>query len=144
VLARRALLGAGAALAGFPAFVWRARAADRISVVLPLGFQIDFFDSMNARRGGHFAELGLDTEVIGANTGVQTIQLVASGQATYGRGAPADIIRAVAAKQKAPIAIAIASIFQGCPFRVFSLTAKPVRCSRPRSGNCWPTGATIC
>jgi NitT/TauT family transport system substrate-binding protein len=125
MLTRRALLGTGAAFAGARALVSRAQAADRISVVLPLGFQIDFFDTMNARSGGHFAKFGLDTEVIGANTGVQTIQLVASGQATYGRGAPADIIRAVAAKQKAPIAIA--SIFQGCPFRVFSLTAKPVR-----------------
>jgi ABC-type nitrate/sulfonate/bicarbonate transport system substrate-binding protein len=52
------------------------------------------------------------------------LQLVVSGQGTYGRGAPADIIRAVAAKQAAPLAIA--SIFQGCPFRVFSLKSKPV------------------
>jgi len=125
VLTRRVLLGAGAAVAGFPAIVSRARAADRISVVLPLGFQIDFFDTMNARSGGHYAKFGLDADIIGANSGVQTIQLVTSGKGTYGRGAPADMIRAVAAKQHAPIAIA--SIFQGCPFRVFSLSAKPVR-----------------
>jgi ABC-type nitrate/sulfonate/bicarbonate transport system substrate-binding protein len=121
---RTGTLAAGAAIAGVPALVTPALAADPIAVVLPLGFQIDFFDTMNAYSGGHFAKAGLDCKVIGANSGVQTLQLVASGQATFGRGAPADIIRAVAAKQAAPVAIA--SIFQGCPFRVFSLKSKPV------------------
>jgi ABC-type nitrate/sulfonate/bicarbonate transport system substrate-binding protein len=119
-----AALAAGAAAIGMPMIATRARAADQIGVVLPLGFQIDFFDSMNAYSGGHFAKQGLDAKVIGANTGVQTLQLIVSGQATFGRGAPPDIIRAVAAKLPAPIAIA--SIFQGCPFRVFSLKSKPV------------------
>jgi NitT/TauT family transport system substrate-binding protein len=122
---RTGALAAGAALAGVPALVTPARAADQISVVLPLGFQIDFFDTMNAYSGGHFAKEGLDCKVIGANSGVQTLQLVASGQATYGRGSPSDMIRAIAANQPAPIGIA--SIFQGCPFRVFSLQSKPVR-----------------
>jgi ABC-type nitrate/sulfonate/bicarbonate transport system substrate-binding protein len=115
---------AGAALVASPAIVRRAFAADAITVVLPLGFNLDFFDTMNAAAGGHFANFGLDAKVVGANTGVQTIQLVVSGQGTFGRGAPPDIIRAVAAKQAAPIAIA--TIFQGCPFRVFSLKSKPV------------------
>ncbi|HXQ50157.1 MAG TPA: ABC transporter substrate-binding protein [Stellaceae bacterium] len=121
---RSGAMAAGAALAGFRAMVTPARAADQVSVALPLGFQIDFFDSMNMASGGHFARFGLDGKVIGANSGVQTIQLVASGQAMFGRGAPPDIIRAVAAKQAAPIAIA--TILQGCPFRVFSPKAKPV------------------
>ena len=121
---RDGAVAAGAALIASPAIVSSARAADAITVILPLGFAIDFFDAMNAAAGGHFANFGLDAKVIGANSGVQTVQLVASGQGTFGRGAPADIIRAVAANQNAPIAIA--SVFQGCPFRVFSLKTKPV------------------
>jgi NitT/TauT family transport system substrate-binding protein len=121
---RTGALAAGAAAIGMPALVSRAYAADPIAVVLPLGFQIDFFDTMNAYSGGHFAKYGIDAKVIGANSGVQTLQLVVSGQATYARSAPADIIRAVAAKQPAPIGIG--TIFQGCPFRVFSLKSKPV------------------
>ena len=115
---------AGAALVASPMIASSARAADAITVVLPLGFAIDFFDAMNAAAGGHFANFGLDAKVIGANSGVQAVQLIASGQGTFGRGAPADIIRAVAAKQNAPIAIA--TVFQGCPFRVFSLKSKPI------------------
>jgi ABC-type nitrate/sulfonate/bicarbonate transport system substrate-binding protein len=119
---RTAGLAAGAAALGSRA---RAATADPVTIVLPLGFAIDFFDTMNAYSGGHFKRFGIDAKVIGANTGVQTIQLVASGQAMIGRGAPADIIRAVAANQPAPVAIC--SIFQGCPFRVFSRPEKPIR-----------------
>ena len=122
---RTGALAAGAAAIGMPALVRRAyAAADPMTVVLPLGFQIDFFDTMNAYPGGHFAKYGIDAKVIGANSGVQTLQLVVSGRATYARSAPADIIRAVAAKQPAPLGIG--TIFQGCPFRVFSLKSKPV------------------
>lgn len=122
---RQFLRGAGLAAASLAA-PWRAaQAADPVTVVLPLGFMVDFMDTMNGYSGGHFARHGIDAKVIGANSGVQTIQLVASGQAMIGRGAVPDIIRAVAAKQPAPVAIA--TIFQGCPFRVFSLETKPVR-----------------
>jgi NitT/TauT family transport system substrate-binding protein len=121
---RDGAMAASAALVATPAIVSPARAADAITVVLPLGFAIAFFDTMNAAAGGHFANFGLDAKVIGANSGVQTVQLIASGQGTFGRGAPADIIRAFAAHQNAPIAIA--TVFQGCPFRVFSLKSKPI------------------
>jgi NitT/TauT family transport system substrate-binding protein len=124
---RRTLLqgmaAAGAAL-GLPQLISSSRAAEPVGVVLPLGFSIDFFDAMNAYSGGHYAREGLDVKVIGANTGVQMTQLVVSGQAMFGRGSPPDQIRAVAAKQAAPISVA--TICQGCNFRVFSLEAKPV------------------
>jgi ABC-type nitrate/sulfonate/bicarbonate transport system substrate-binding protein len=121
---RKFIQGAAGAALAMPALVSSARAADAIKVVLPLGFAIDFFDTMNAFSGGHYAKYGLDCKVIGANTGVQMTQLVVSGQGDFGRGAPPDQVRAVAANQAAPISIS--TISQGCNFRVFSLKAKPV------------------
>jgi ABC-type nitrate/sulfonate/bicarbonate transport system substrate-binding protein len=128
MITRRTVLKGAAVTAGslaaMPAIIRPSRAAEAMSVVTPLGFSIDFFDTMNAFSGGHYAKFGLDAKVIGANTGVQMTQLVVSGQGTIGRGAPPDIIRAVAAKQPAPISIS--TIAQGCNFRVFSLKSKPV------------------
>jgi len=115
---------AGAAVAGFPAII-NARAAEPVAVVTPLGFVLDFFDTMNAFSGGHYARFGLDAKVIGANNGVQMTQLVASGQAQFGRGGTPDLFRMAAARQTVPVSIA--SIDQGCVFRVFSPKAKPVR-----------------
>jgi NitT/TauT family transport system substrate-binding protein len=120
---RRLLLGAAAASVAAP-FVRTSRAAEPVGVVLPLGFSIDFFDAMNAYSGGHYAREGIDARIIGANTGVQMTQLVVSGQAVFGRGSPPDQVRAVAANQPSPISIA--TICQGCNFRVFSLASKPV------------------
>jgi len=122
---RRFLMAAaGSATIGLPNLIAASRAGDPISVVLPLGFSIDFFDAMNAYSGGHYARQSLDAKLIGANTGVQMTQLVVSGQGLFGRGAPPDQIRAVAAKQPTPVAIA--TICQGCNFRVFSLKDRPV------------------
>ena len=101
---RKFIQGAAGAALALPAIVSSARAADAIKVALPLGFAIDFFDTMNAYSGGHYAKFGLDCKVIGANTGVQMTQLVVSGQTDFGRGAPPDQVRAVAAGQAAPIA----------------------------------------
>ena len=115
---------AGAAMSGFPAVIRPSRAAEPITVVTPLGFTIDFLDTMNALSGGHFAREGLDAKVIGATNGVQMLQLLVSGQVTFGRGGSADVARAFAAHQSMPLSIA--SIAQGCTFRVFSLKAKPV------------------
>lgn len=118
-----AAIGAGAMVAA-PALIRTSGAAEPMSVVTPLGFSIDFFDTMNAYSGGHYKKFGLDAKVIGGNTGVQMAQLVVAGQANFGRGAPPDIIRAVAAHQVAPIAIS--TVAQGCNFRVFSLKSNPV------------------
>ena len=120
---QNAAVVAGAAIAA-PSLIAKSNAAEPMTVVTPLGFSIDFFDTMNAFSGGHYAKQGLDAKVVGANTGVQMMQLVVSGQGTFGRGAPPDQIRAVAAGQTAPIAIS--TISQGCNFRVFSLKSKPV------------------
>ena len=116
--------GLAAAALAFPARRARSDAGEPITVVLPLGFSITFFDAMNAHSGGHYAREGLAAKVIGANTGVQMAQLLVSGQAQFGRGSPPDQIRAVAAGQAAPISIA--TIGQGCAFRVFSHKERPV------------------
>ena len=63
-----------------PAARSRSDAGEPITVVLPLGFSITFFDAMNAHSGGHYAREGLAAKVIGANTGVQMAQLLVSGQ----------------------------------------------------------------
>jgi NitT/TauT family transport system substrate-binding protein len=123
---RNFLGGAGLAAASLalPARAARSGTPDPIAVALPLGFSVTFFDSMNAHSGGHYAREGLEAKIIGANTGVQMTQLLVSGQAQFGRGAPPDQIRAVAAGQAAPISIA--TIGQGCAFRVFSHKDRPV------------------
>lgn len=126
---RNGAVAAGSAILGLPAIIGSSRAAEPVTVVTPLGFSIDFFDAMNAYSGGHYAKFGLDAKVIGANSGVQMAQLIVSGQGTFGRGAPPDQIRAVAAGQPTPISIS--TISQGCNFRVFSLAAKPV--SEPKA-----------
>jgi ABC-type nitrate/sulfonate/bicarbonate transport system substrate-binding protein len=113
-----------AAALTLPVRAARSESLQPIAVVLPLGFSITFFDAMNAHSGGHYARQGLQAKVIGANTGVQMAQLLVAGQAQFGRGSPPDQIRAVAAGQAAPISIA--TIGQGCAFRVFSHKDRPV------------------
>jgi NitT/TauT family transport system substrate-binding protein len=126
---RRAVLKSVAAIAGaaaaMPAIIRPSQAGEPITVVTPLGFVVDFLDTMNAYSGGHFARQGLDVKVLGAINGVQMLQLVVSGRAAFGRGGSPDVVRAFAAHQQVPIAIS--SIAQGCTFRVYSLKAKPIR-----------------
>jgi ABC-type nitrate/sulfonate/bicarbonate transport system substrate-binding protein len=113
------------AVSGFPALISKANAAEPVSVSTPLGFTLDFFDTMNAYSGGHYARQGLDCKVIGANNGVQMTQLVVSNQVTFGRGGTTDLFRLAAAHQ--PLPLSIASIDQDCVFRVYSLKDKPFR-----------------
>jgi NitT/TauT family transport system substrate-binding protein len=120
----QAAMATGAAIAGAPAIIKPSRAAEAVSVATPLGFVLDFFDTMNAYSGGHYAKFGLDCKVIGANNGVQMTQLLVSGQVNFGRGGSPDLFRMYAGKQTFPVSIS--SINQDCVFRVFSLKSKPV------------------
>ena len=42
------------------------RAAEKVTLMTPFGFDSDFIDLMNAYSGGHFAKQGLDATVLGA------------------------------------------------------------------------------
>lgn len=123
---RRFLSGAvaGAALAGAPAIIRSARAADSITVLTPFGFLPDFIELMNAYSGGHFARAGLDVKIIAANGSAQTLQLLVAGKAQFGRTSGNELISAVS-KQKLPL-ISISTIYQGSTFQVVSLKDKPI------------------
>lgn len=125
---RRAVLAgaaaAGAAL-GFSGTIRRARAAEKVTLITPFGFDADFLDLMNAYSGGHFAKEGLDATVLGAAGTVQHIQQVIAGQADFGQFSGIDFIRAVGAKD-APLK-AIGTVRQNSGFHVISLKEKPVR-----------------
>jgi ABC-type nitrate/sulfonate/bicarbonate transport system substrate-binding protein len=123
---RRSVMAGAAAAAvgtlGFPAIV---RAAEKVTLITPFGFDSDFLDLMNAYSGGHFAKEGLDATVLGASGTVQHIQQVIAGQVDYGQFSGTDFIRAVGAKG-APLR-AIATVRQNSGFHVVSLKDKPVK-----------------
>ena len=122
---RRSVLAGAAAAAGtlgFPAIV---RAAEKVTLMTPFGFDSDFIDLMNAYSGGHFAKQGLDATVLGAAGTVQHIQQVIAGQVDFGRFSGIDFIRAVGGKG-APLR-AIATMRQNSGFHIVSLKDKPVR-----------------
>ncbi len=122
---RRTLLAGAAALAGFPAIIRHARAAEPVTLITPFGFDSDFIDMMNAYSGGHLARQGLDAKLLGATGTVQSIQAVISGEAQFGRCSGIDFIRAVGAKD-APLR-AVATLRQKSGFRIVSLPEKPIK-----------------
>lgn len=125
---RRKVLAAAAAagaIAGFPAIIRPARAAEKVTLITPFGFDADFIDLMNAHSGGHFAKEGLDATVLGATGTVQSIQQVIAGQVDFGRFSGIDFIRAVGAKD-APLR-ALATMRQNSGFTIVSLKDKPVK-----------------
>jgi ABC-type nitrate/sulfonate/bicarbonate transport system substrate-binding protein len=114
-----------AAITGFPGILRYARAAEKVTLITPFGFDSDFIDMMNAYSGGHFAKEGLDATVLGASGTVQSIQAVISGEAQFGRFSGIDFIRAVAGKD-APLK-ATATLRQNLGFHIVSLKDKPVK-----------------
>jgi NitT/TauT family transport system substrate-binding protein len=124
---RRLLAGAAAcgALAGVPAIIRPARAAEPVTLITPFGFDSDFIDMMNAYSGGHLAREGLDAKLLGATGTVQSIQAVITGEAQFGRFSGIDFIRAVGAKG-APLR-AVATLRQKSGFRIVSLPEKPIK-----------------
>ncbi len=121
---RRFLAGALAAVAA-PAIVRSARAAEKVTLITPFGYDIDFIDMMNAYSGGHFAKEGLDAQVLGAPGTVQHIQQILAGQADFGRFSGIDFIRVVATKD-APLK-AVATTRQDSGFHLVSPRDKPVK-----------------
>lgn len=115
---------AGTAIAGLPAFVKPARAADSITFMMPISFAIDFIPSMNAYSDGHFAKHGIDAKLMAATTGAQAMQILFSGKADFAYGSALDEIRVVAAQGTGPISIS--TMNQASSFRVISLKSKPV------------------
>ncbi len=116
---------AGAAIAGFPAIIRKAGAAEPVTFVTPFGFDPTFIDIMNAYSGGYFAREGLDVKVIGPPGNAQAFQLMVAGQAQFSYIASIDFIRAVASRD-APF-YGIATIAQRIGFEIVSLKEKPVR-----------------
>ena len=115
----------GAAIAGFPAIIRKAGAAEPVTFVTPFGFDPTFIDVMNAASGGHFAREGLDVKVIGPPGNAQAFQLMAAGQAQFSYIASIDFIRAVATRD-APF-YGLATNAQRIGFEIVSLKEKPVR-----------------
>lgn len=124
---RNVLAGAAATAAalGCPAIIRPARAAEKVTLMTPFGFDADFIDLMNAQSGGHFAKEGLDATVLGAAGTVQHIQQVIAGQVDFGRFSGIDFIRAVGGKG-APLR-ALATMRQNSGFHIVSLKDKPVK-----------------
>ena len=91
---------ASAAVAGFPAIIRKANAAEPVTFTTPFGFDPTFIDVMNAVSGGHFAKEGLDVKVIGPPGNAQAFQQMAAGQAQFSYIASIDFIRAVASARR--------------------------------------------
>jgi NitT/TauT family transport system substrate-binding protein len=125
MVTRRRFLQGAAAVAGAPAIIGRAWAAEPLTFITPFGFDPFFIDMMNAYSGGHFARQGLDAKVIGAPGTSSAFQQVISGQAQFSLVSSLDFIRAVAAKD-APLQ-AVATIGQNSGFNLISLKDKPVK-----------------
>jgi ABC-type nitrate/sulfonate/bicarbonate transport system substrate-binding protein len=121
---RRQFLKASAAgIAGFPAIVKAARAADKITVLSPFGFTPEYSDLFNAYSGGYFAKQGLDAKVL-ATRGIQSVQQLVAGQADFIRNAAVDVVKGVSA-QGLPL-VCIATIGQGSTYHLVSLKDRPV------------------
>lgn len=115
---------ATAALAGLPAIIRRAGAAEPVTVATGFGFLPNFIEMMNAYSGGHFARAGLDAKVIGTKGTAQTLQLLVAGQVQFARAAALDLMNAVT-RQAVPL-LAIATICQHSAFQLVSLKERPI------------------
>jgi ABC-type nitrate/sulfonate/bicarbonate transport system substrate-binding protein len=122
---RRVLAGLAAGVATTLARPAILRAAEKVTLITPFGFDVDFLEMMNAVVAGHLAREGLDATLLGATGTIQHIQEVIAGQADIGRFSGIDFIRAVGAKD-APLR-AFATARQNSGFTVVSLKEKPVR-----------------
>jgi ABC-type nitrate/sulfonate/bicarbonate transport system substrate-binding protein len=122
---RKFLAGAAAAaaMAGCPAIIGQAVAAEPVTVFCPFSFSTEYSDLMNAYSGGHFAQQGLDAKVISA-MGVQSVQQLVAGQGEFMRNAGVDIIKGIS-QQGLPL-ICIATIDQASTYQFVSLKSKPV------------------
>src|SRR6476619_3971248 len=99
VIDRRDFLKASALTAATSALcmpaIRTAKAATPLTFFTPFGFSPDYIEIMNAKSGGHFARVGLDVTVRGAQGTAQAMQQLITGEAQIIRAAPIDQMRLV-------------------------------------------------
>jgi NitT/TauT family transport system substrate-binding protein len=106
----RSVLAAGVGLAGLGASA--ALAATPVTVVLGYIPDVEDFGAYYAKQMGYFADEGLDVTLVPGGTGIDQVQMVASGQATIGIGNPEQILAATDKGEKFKV---FASEFQTSP-----------------------------
>ena len=129
---RRRFLAAGVAITGaalMPAA--KAQQLRKINFVTPFGYLIGFAPTFNAQAGGHFAKQGLDVTMLPGKGSAVAVQQVIAGRATFGRGDPLAVAKAIS--EGAPI-VSFATIEHRSPMMVYSSPAKPIRTPRDMVG----------
>ena len=101
---------AGVALAGLGATA--TMAATPVTVVLGYIPDVEDFGAYYAKQMGYFADEGLDVTIVPGGTGIDQVQMVASGQATIGIANPEGILAAGDKGEKFKV---FASEFQTSP-----------------------------
>ena len=122
----------GCAAAGAP---WvrsaSAQGLRKINFITPFGYLVGYAPTLNAQAGGHFAKEGLEISVLPGKGSAVAVQQVIAGRATYGRGDPLAVVKAVA--EGAPI-VAFATVLHRSPIVVYSSPARPIRNARDMQG----------
>jgi NitT/TauT family transport system substrate-binding protein len=129
---RRRFLAGSVAVAGaalLPAA--KAQQLRKINFITPFGYLIGFAPTFNAQAGGHFAKQGLDVTMLPGKGSAVAVQQVIAGRATYGRGDPLAVAKAIS--EGAPI-ISFATIEHLSPMMVYSSPAKPIKTPRDMVG----------
>lgn len=131
-ISRRSFAISGLALAGVAAGASaRAQPKRELSFITPFGFLIGYAPTFNAQASGHFAREGLDVTMLPGKGSAVAVQQVIAGRATYGRGDPLAMAKAIA--EGAPI-VAFATIEHRSPIVVYSSPDRPVRNIRDMVG----------
>ena len=107
----RSALAMGVALAG-SCCASAAFAATPVTVVLGYIPDVESFGAYYAKQMGYFADEGLDVTLVPGGTGIDQVQMVASGLATIGIGNPEQVL---AATDKGVQFKVVASEFQTSP-----------------------------
>ena len=131
-ISRRSFLAGAAALTG--AAPWSrldAQTLRKINFVTPFGLLIGFAPTFNAQAGGFFAKEGLDVTMLPGQGSAVAVQQVIAGRATYGRGDPLAMAKAIA--EGAPI-VAFATIEHHSPIVIYSSPQKPIRTAKDMVG----------
>jgi ABC-type nitrate/sulfonate/bicarbonate transport system substrate-binding protein len=106
-------------------FVARAATAEKLTIISPGAFGIDFAEIMNAVSGGHLARAGFDPTLLGVVGQASANNQVIAGQASFTRSAALDLFLAAGAGK--PPLISVATLFQASTFHVISPANKPIR-----------------
>ncbi|MFT8244871.1 ABC transporter substrate-binding protein [Roseomonas sp. BN140053] len=124
VLRRRVALGLLAAPALLASRGARAQAGEKLTLITPFGFIVDFLEMMNAVAGEHLKRQGFDPVLLGGSGSAQAIQQVVTGQARMLRISGIDMMKAVS-QANLPL-ISVATIYQAGGFYLISHKDKPL------------------